>query len=56
MESKWTSRKFILALILSGVIIVMRIFGFIGDENFSHMLIAFFGIYCGSNVTSKFVK
>ncbi len=34
----------------------MRIFGKLDDENFAHMLVAFFGIYVGGNVASKFTK
>lgn len=56
MEAKFTSRKFILALILIAVVILMRWFNKIDVDNFSHMLIAFFGVYCGSNVVSKFVR
>jgi len=56
MEEKMKSRKFILALLYTAVIIVMRIFNKLDAENFSHLLIAFFAIYCGANVTSKFVQ
>jgi hypothetical protein len=56
MEEKWKSRKFILALLLMAVVIILRWFDRIDNNNFANLLIALFGIYCGSNVVSKYTQ
>jgi len=56
MEEKWKSRKFILALLLMAVVIILRWFDRIDNDNFANLLIALFGIYCGSNVVSKYTQ
>jgi len=56
VEEKWKSRKFILALLLIAAFFALKIFNRIDNDNFSHVIIALFGIYCGSNVASKFTK
>ncbi len=53
---KFASRKFWLAVVYSAVVVLLRIFNLVDVENFSHMLMAFFAVYCGSNVVSKFTK
>jgi len=35
---------------------VLRVLNCIDNDTFAHAVIALFGIYCGANVTSKFVK
>ena len=56
MDEKWKSRKFLLALLLIVAFFLLKIFEKIDNENFSHVIIALFGIYCGSNVASKFTR
>jgi hypothetical protein len=53
---KFTSRKFLLALLYTGIVVLMKWFGKLEDDTFAQLFIAFFAIYCGANVTSKFTK
>lgn len=56
MEEKYKSRKFILALVLIAVVIVLKWFEKLDNNNFANLLVAFFAVYCGSNVASKFTQ
>lgn len=56
MSEKWNSRKYVMAMIYTAIVVVMRFFNAIDNDNFANLLIAFFAIYCGSNVVSKFVQ
>ena len=51
---KLTSRKFILAMLLTVIFTFLIWFGKVSSDDYSNAMMTLFGIYSGSNVATKF--
>jgi len=51
---KLTSRKFILAMLLTVIFTCLIWFGKIGSDDYINAMMTLFGIYSGANVVTKF--